>query len=309
MIYYDISSFQDIIDEHFNELQTYLNNRIAESTLNVPIKQFIIDNLQDIIKSNPTELKRLNDELKNHKRFSVNLNNKIKKIFNYKYFSTKSDNGSYDAYELAKKLNIRTCLYCNRNYTLTVIKGIRTTDKITRPEFDHYFDKGENPLLSLSIYNIIPSCKTCNSSLKGRIKFKLNQNVHPYIDNVINEYEYKFVPYDVQSIIGGSSNLSLVLKPLTSNNRLKKMINNSKEIFKLEEIMSAHSEELKDLFDIRYRFSQRYFEELFNKYSALGLDYNEIFRIVFGTYYTEVDFSRRPFSKLKKDILRELNIV
>ena len=129
---------------------------------------------------------------------------------------------------LAKKLNIRTCLYCNRNYTLTVIKGIRTTDKITRPEFDHYFDKGENPLLSLSIYNIIPSCKTCNSSLKGRIKFKLNQNVHPYIDNVINEYEYKFVPYDVQSIIGGSSNLSLVLKPLTSNNRLKKMINNSK---------------------------------------------------------------------------------
>ena len=89
MIYYDISSFQDIIDEHFNELQTYLNNRIAESTLNVPIKQFIIDNLQDIIKSNPTELKRLNDELKNHKRFSVNLNNKIKKIFNYKYFFIK----------------------------------------------------------------------------------------------------------------------------------------------------------------------------------------------------------------------------
>ena len=73
--------------------------------------------------------------------------------------------------------------------------------------------------------------------------------------------------------------------------------------------MSGHSEELKDLFDIRYKFSQRYFKELFETYEKLGLSYEEVYRIVFGVHFIEDKFNQRPFSKLKKDILKELNII
>lgn len=310
MIYFDINSRQDIINEHYDSLKTHLNSKIASSSINKELKDYIEINIDKIIKGNPNELKLLNTNFKslNNYSSSIIIRNKILKIFDYKYFATKKDNG-YDGYELAKKLNIRTCLYCNRNYTLTVVEGKRKKDKITRPEFDHFFDKSQNPLLALSIQNLIPSCKTCNSSLKGFKKFNLISNLHPYKDEIINFYNYTFVPQDVKSIIGGNSNLSVKLNVASGDIDIDKKINNSIEIFKLEQIMSAHSDELKDLFDIKYKFSERYFEELFNKYKSLGLNYEDVYKIVFGVQYNEIDFCHRPFSKLKKDILKELNVI
>ena len=41
-------------------------------------------------------------------------------IGKYKNFTTKKD--EYDAYDLAKKLNVNVCPYCNINSTYTVIK-------------------------------------------------------------------------------------------------------------------------------------------------------------------------------------------
>lgn len=310
MIYFNINSRQDIINEHFDSLKTYLNSKITSSSINKVLKEYIEINIEKIIKGSPAEINKLNLKFQSlHSHISTKIiNRKVSKIFNYKYFETKKDN-HYDGYDLAKKLNLRTCLYCNRNYTLTVEKGKNKIDKITRPEFDHFFDKSENPLLALSIQNLIPSCKTCNTSLKGSKKFNLTSNLHPYKDEVIDFYNFAFVPHDVKSIIGGHSNLSVKLNIGSGNIKIDKKINKSNEIFKLEDIMSAHSDELKDLFNIRYKFSERYFEELFNKYKALGLNYDDVYKIVFGVEYNELDFANRPFSKLKKDILKELNII
>lgn len=310
MIYFDINTRQDIIDGHYDSLKYSIDSKIASSTINKELKEYIETNIERIIKGKPNELKILNANFKSLSAYRSTkiIKGKISKIFDYKYFSTKKNN-AYDGYDLAQKLNIKTCLYCNRNYTLTVAKGKRKVDKITRPEFDHFFDKSENPLLALSIQNLIPSCKTCNSSLKGSEKFNLISYLHPYKDEVINFYNYAFVPHDVKSIIGGNSNLSVKLNSASGNIDTDRKINKSKDIFKLEDIMSAHSDELKDLFDIRYKFSERYFEELFNKYKSLGLNYDDVYKVVFGVEYNEIDFSNRPFSKLKKDILKELGII
>jgi hypothetical protein len=309
MIHFDLSVNQIIIDEHYKELETYLKEKLDDSSINKHIRVFIEDNLRDIIISKPKELSTINNQFKSNPHYNLTTKRKVKKLFNYNFFSSKSNNGRYDGYELAEKLSVRSCLYCNRNYTLTVKKGIRRTDKITRPEFDHFFDKDENPLLALSIYNLIPSCKICNSTLKGRKKFNLNNNLHPYLDNVIDDYKYKFLPHDVKSILGGNTNLSVKIEITSSEADLIKKINITKDIFRLEDIFSAHSDELKDLFEIRYRFSQRYFEELFKKYNSLGINYDDIYRIAFGTYHEENDFNKRPFSKIKKDILKELGII
>lgn len=309
MIHFDLSVNQSIIDEHYKRLEEYLKDRLAASSINFYIKKFIEDNLEDIITSKPKELFKINKQFTTNTHYNLTTKRKVKKLFNYNYFSKKSDNGRYDAYELANKLSIRSCLYCNRNYTLTVKRGNRRIDKITRPEFDHFFDKDENPLLALSIYNLIPSCKICNSTLKGRKKFNLNNNLHPYVDDVIKFYKYKYIPHDVKSILGGASNLAVEIEVNSGNSAIDKKIINTKEIFKLEEIFSSHSDEIKDLFDIKHRFSDRYFEELLKKYNSLGLNYDDIYKVVFGTYYQEKDFSKRPFSKLKNDILKELGII
>jgi hypothetical protein len=309
MIHFDLSVNQSIIDEHYKKLETYLKNKLHDSSINKQVKDFIQDNLKEIIISKPEELLKINKQFTTNTHYNLTTKRKVKNLFNYNYFSKKSDNGRYDAYDLANKLSIRSCLYCNRNYTLTVKRGNRKIDKITRPEFDHFFDKDENPLLALSIYNLIPSCKICNSTLKGRKKFNLNNNLHPYVDDVIKFYKYKYIPHDVKSILGGATNLAVEIEVNSGDSAIDKKIINTKEIFKLEEIFSSHSDELKDLFDIKHRFSDRYFEELFKKYNSLGLNYDDVYKVVFGSYYQEKDFSKRPFSKLKNDILKELGII
>lgn len=309
MIYFEISTRQNIIDAHYSELKPYLEEKLAGSTLNKTLKKFLTDNLKRIITSRPVELLKIHKEFISNKAYNSASDGKLKRIFNYGYFSKKSDNGRYDAYTLAERLGVRTCLYCNRNYTITVIKGTRRTDKITRPEFDHFFDKGRNPLLALSIYNLIPSCKICNSSLKGRRQFNLKNNLHPYLDNAAGSYRFKYKPHDTKAILGETANLEIEIEIDKSDRAAERKITNSKKLFKLEEIFSAHTEELKDLFDIKHRYSQRYFEELFKRYETLGLSYDEVYKTVFGTYHEETDFSKRPFSKLKKDILKELGII
>lgn len=308
MIYFDLSSRADIIQEHRDSLKPYLLRRIRESNLNRLLKNFIESKLEDILISKPEDLKNINDLLTRHTAYKNSLKPKIKKIFNYKYFKAKGNN-RYDAYALAAKLQIRTCLYCNRNYTLTVDKGSGKDDKFIRPEFDHFFDQDDYPLLALSVFNLVPSCKTCNSTLKHTKKFLLSENIHPYVDDVISQYKYQYLPYTVSAILGGSAQLGVKLMPTSSDVILNQRIENSSEVFRLNEIFSAHSEELKDIFDIRHRFSQRYLIELVDKYDKLDLDYDDIYRIVFGTYSKEADFSKRPFSKIKKDILIELGIL
>lgn len=311
MIYFDLKSRKSIIDSHYNFLKTeILDESIRNSTLNREMLGFINLNLEKIITGEPKALKNIK---RNFLKLRSNRNTKgqkekVRKIFNYKKFRNKTVN-NYDAYDLSKELNIRACLYCNRVYTLTVLKGTKNSDKITRPQFDHFFDKAENPIFGLSIYNLIPSCNICNSTLKGKKKFGLSTHHHPYIDDFTKQYSYKFKPYNVKTILGLKSDLEIDVDIVSSDRIVVNKINKSLEVFKLKEIMTAHSDELMDLFNIRYRFSDRYFEELFRTYRTLGLNIEEVYRTVFGTEYKIDKFSKRPFSKIKRDLLKELNIV
>ncbi|WP_037318625.1 hypothetical protein [Salegentibacter sp. Hel_I_6] len=309
MIFYDLKSKPEIIQFHFTKLQEdWVNDRIKESTLNKTLKKFIEDNLLLILTGTPKDLNRINHTLKNHSHYKKSLDVKIRKIFDYENFSKKHPN-KYDAFDLAKALDVRTCLYCNRMYTLTVKTGKKREDKITRPQFDHFIDKGKNPLLGLSIYNLVPSCVICNSTLKGKKQFNLSSNIHPFIDNIIDNYHFTYDTENIESLLGTDSEINVWITYNGLSKKKKVAASKSVEIFKINKIMSAHSEELIDLFNLRYRYSERYFEELIRAFDSVSLDVEDLYRTVFGSYYNSDQFSKRPFSKLKRDILEKLEIV
>jgi hypothetical protein len=303
MIYYDLSAHPEIINAHYEELEKLILTRTEASPLIVAMKKFIKTNLKTILTGIPSEIFEINSKFIKIKQKKKNESLIVKSIFNYSEFSKKNEK-RYCAYTLADNLNIRTCLYCNRQYTLTVINK----DQITRPEFDHYFDQGTYPLLALSIYNLIPSCHICNSTLKHTRPFDLDNYVHPYVNkDVLKQYRYTYLPHDVTSILGGSSKLQVKIVSEGQPDSVK--INNTKEVFKLEDVFNGHTEALTDLFDIRYKLSERYLEELMKTYKHLGINREEIYKLAFGVHYSEDDFVRRPFSKIKKDILKELGVI
>lgn len=103
-------------------------------------------------------------------------------IFDYHNFITKTK--GYDAYDLCSTSKARSCPYCNQSYAFTVI----SQRKKFRPTLDHFFPQECYPHLALSLYNLVPACSICNSSLKGRINFYKIPHLHPLFDDESIEF-------------------------------------------------------------------------------------------------------------------------
>ncbi|MCX8524685.1 hypothetical protein OF897_12250 [Chryseobacterium formosus] len=255
------------------------------------------DNLRKVLIGTPDEL-----EVIKNKFLSTGLKKSLKTLMNYDSWIKTDDKATYrnyNAYHLAEKLDIPTCVYCNRIYTKTVINSSGT--KITRPTFDHWFPKSKHPLLALSFYNLIPSCSVCNSGVKGSTPFEISTHFHPYHKNLIEDFKYTF-SYDHRDYD------KFIFKIMPDNKFSEVSVN----AFELEEIFKAHEDEIEDLRRIKDAYSEDYIDMLENNIlsgSGITLDRNEVYRLAFGVHFQEAKFDRRPLSKMKKDILIELGII
>jgi hypothetical protein len=225
------------------------------------------------------------------------ITDEVLEMFNYdKYISTSKST----SYNLAMKLSRNTCTYCNRLYTNTIVKGKGSNDasRITRPQFDHWFAKSMYPLLALSFYNLIPSCSVCNSSIKGDTNFELTTHMHPYLKKEA-DFSFSFYFKNV-----AENNVKIIP---SSNPKVNKIL----EEFKIAEVYNAHSHlELKDLLDLKYKYTENYINTLFTEsFKKLGVSKEEAYRLIFGVEFNEADFHKRSFSKFKKDILKELKVI
>ncbi len=64
-----------------------------------------------------------------------------------------------------KLLHFNTCFYCDTTY----INFYKTKTGIIKKQFalDHFIPKGNCKIFSLCLYNLVPSCTSCNSGSKG----------------------------------------------------------------------------------------------------------------------------------------------
>lgn len=305
-----INPTQEALDFHYEKVSKIfdkiINRNIGNGLLEETTIKFIIRYTNILIKGKPELL------LKVHQKFNRIITNQdfenLKTCFNRAYENQlQKKHGK----EFLEKLKIDTCIYCNRNYTLYF------DGNFARAELDHWFPKEKFPLLALSFYNLIPSCHSCNHK-KGngdkiiKSKFLYNENatnieiqnwwnnkaltklIHPYS----NKIDFNF-SYNMESINTCSSKIK-VQKDSISEETLK--FNKTKEIY------SAHSDkELKDLLDLRYKYSKNYLYILCNKtFEGLNLSQEEAYRMIFGIEINEEDYHKRPFSKFKHDIIEEL---
>ena len=225
----------------------------------------------------------------------------VLRIFDYENFLIRKKSRSYN---LALQMQRNTCSYCNRLYTNTVVYKdpatgrVNDSTRVTKPQFDHWFAHSRYPLLGLSYYNLIPSCSVCNSSVKGDDIFSLATHVHPYIYEPDQHFKFCFYYRDTDQ-----PNVKVIPTGDKMTRHLK--------AFKIKEVYDAHSNlELKDLLDLKYKYSENYLNTLFEEsFKALKVSRRETYRMIFGAHYDEADFHKRAFSKFKKDILNELGII
>jgi hypothetical protein len=283
---------------HLYELENKVLSSSHMNSLPIYLRTFIKLNIENILLGEPKILAKLNVKYyKKQKSANIRRYDSIlRKIFSYSNFNKQKK--EYNLNDLAENISIQYCPYCNRQSTINV------TSSSIKPDFDHFFPQSKYPLLGLSFYNLIPSCTICNSRLKIGKVLRLQQYVHPYVDNYIDDFNFTY-KYDISA-----KNLIKIDLKRVFQKPIPKKIKNSFTLFKIVESYNAHTDEIIDLIKIKQIYSDKYLKILATQtYSGLNISQEELYRLAFGVYFENSDFSKRPFSKLKKDILKELNII
>lgn len=112
------------------------------------------ENLLEVYNNFNAYIKTISDEKKR-----IDFKNELKKIFNYDSAQKKISKFFTDNFK------VYSCHYCDAVDISSYVdqKG----NKINQLEIEHVLDKGECPLVALSLFNFVPSCHHCNHTLKG----------------------------------------------------------------------------------------------------------------------------------------------
>lgn len=297
------------INKKLSNIDNVINSNLFSANKSEKLLEIITDvekKLSNVLISKPNKLEGIDEELK--KLFDNNITGSFSKyikiieiIFNYDRFR-KKETQPYNAYSLTEKIGINTCVYCNRqNIHTVIVQDKKKKQLILRAELDHFFSKSDYPFLALSFYNLIPSCKFCNSSLKGKVKFNLSDYAHPYIE--------KFSHQDLRfSYIPKNTSLKNIDIKLISN---KATITKNVKLFKLEEIYNiCHNKEVVEMIEKIRANNDTYIEILRNHtFANLNLSRENAYKYAFGTFMEEEKFHLRPLSKLKHGIAKEFKLI
>jgi hypothetical protein len=306
--------FDDLSKKHFLELKPLFEKRINEMDLvsEKDLNKFLEDNIEKIIISKPEELLKLETEYLKIKSFSQTIKftksiKSISYIFDYVFFREAKSfpayyTTKYNSFILSKLLNINVCPYCNRNFTNTVFK--KSGEKITRPDFDHFFSQKDHPILALSFYNLIPSCQICNSRLKGDTEFNLKDYFHPYINGFEDEVSFNYLPNSTLGAYGVQDKFSIFFEE--KSHKYSDKLKSSQEVFKYKEIYEYHGDIIEELVAKIYKGSQTYLDSVRASFPGLNISEKEMYRLAYGNYMDEKDHEKRPFAKLTKDIFDKL---
>ena len=200
---------------------------------------------------------------------------------------------------LAKELGIKTCPYCNREYTFS--RRLKNGREV-HPEFDHFYPKSKYPYLALSFYNLVPSCHTCN-----HLKMEHEIDINPHYES----YEDRGMSFTLENKnTGGMYDPEKNHWVFDPNNVEIKIKNGNRNVSRLglEEVYNMHTDIVADIVTKAQAYNDSFYQSLVDSYSGLGKTPAEIYRLIWGTYMDPNEYGLRPLSKFTKDVLDELGI-
>ncbi|MBO5422756.1 MAG: hypothetical protein J6A06_03085 [Fibrobacteraceae bacterium] len=226
------------------------------------------------------------------------------------YYLHYSDIRRYIYPKYLDKLSIKTCVYCNAEFISTchlkkydklgnAIKkanGEYEMDGKGRFELDHYWPKSKHPFLSISFFNLHPSCSSCNLWKEdGDIPFNLFTN----INNAPSLFSFFLKEEDVIEYVNTHQRECLKM-------HFASKIKNY-ECFHVEEVYDSFKDEVEELFWKKVSNGVSYLDLLRKSLPKdLVIDPDLLHRFFYGYYRDPKDILKRPLTKMKQDIAIQL---
>ncbi|HET6989965.1 MAG TPA: hypothetical protein VFJ43_01520 [Bacteroidia bacterium] len=328
---FSISELDQMADDFYNEIQDNIQvsaNIMARPVdLFTPLFTYLHNNISEIIKGRPNVLERHIPSLNNFahniktshrlanpllasRKVNAWFKTNVFQIFNYDGANpsfTKYKGGEL-AYNHAARLNLKTCPYCNSQFTFT----IKNKKYKTRPHFDHFYNKARYPYFALSFYNLIPSCYVCNSNLKGAKDFKYSSHIHPFIEGIEGLYRFK-TNIDSVDFLTGKKDFSISMEPRSTADPINiERARKSLLDFQIEDRYNYHKDYAGEIIKKSYFYNNTSIKELLDSYTSDGKKLfqseGEIIELILGNYIHESRLHKRILSKLTKDIAEEFGI-
>ena len=256
----------------------------------------------------------------------------ISKIFNYNAFvkgrlplcekdtgliqwSARAAKGSkWSAWHFINSLNVRYCPYCNAetigNAALKTSNGVI---RLHQSELDHFIPQGEYPLLSLSIYNLVPSCSRCNSRFKQSydpvpeyVKCGAIPILHPYSESIHDYVRFEYAPKSVSALFpqkGNDKDNPIVLYAVSG--KRKTQAEEYLRRFHIGEVYrDFYDEELAANIRIAAQYSPIMRRALNKKYK--GITTEEIDKVLFRASSDSRQINKSRFAKAIIDLRRSI---
>lgn len=204
-----------------------------------------------------------------------------------------------------KALGIKTCVYCNAQYAITV----RGKDLFATYQFDHFYPKSDYPFLCTSFFNLQPSCSVCNQR-KTTKKAEFNL----YTENKDELYPFyftlnksKIIKYLLNKDTGSIElNLGVYSKIPNGQNLLQ----NHLGIFHIDELYTEHKDVVEEIIWKSKIYNPSYINQLLSSFRNLQPNdlRNDFYRFMLNIPYDRSKIHDRPLTLLIQDITKQLGI-
>lgn len=249
------------------ELLFFSSSRIErvclEISRNIDLKQFY---KQEIYKST--------------KESSKNLKGHYKKLYDCysKLIGKKINSERKLNVALVEHFEITTCPYCNRNYINS------RSEKHAGAQLDHFYCRSKFPMFSVSLYNLVPSCGTCN---------------HRKLDCFFYYSPFSNVKIDPPRFKMNSSRDGLLIDCDNPD------YNFQLEQLGIREAYSIHDQDVRELERRARIYDTTKIKEL-EGIIGEGIDSLTLESFVFGSLYLEDDDKTRSLSKFRREIVADI---
>ena len=286
-------------DKYMKEIFSEFKNKVIkfrESIDDKFTKNMYVTQLKQIHKIVKDEFNKLEKKFKE--------DNKGLSILNYKDYDKRKSDRQWGAYEYVMALGIKVCPYCNRQF----ITPIYSEKSKMRADLDHFFSKSRYPYLSMSIYNLIPSCKFCNSSLKGNKEFTYEEYLNPFEEAIDDYVSFNFDFNSAEALYGSrESDIKIVVNERRDKKKdLIRKASNNMELFAIENTYQYHTDIVKSLIRQKVVYSESYVDSIWSNFGKLFNNKSEVIEFVVTGELLD-DKKNRPLNKLRDDIMEELD--
>lgn len=162
--------------------------------------------------------------------------------------------------EFITELGIKTCVYCNAQYAVTLKKDKEYHNSYT---IDHFLNKDEFPCYAISFFNLIPSCDQCN-------RFKSTKNAFFYLYASSLEKEDVFY-FQLENGSKGKYLISWNEEDLEIglHSTIQNLKKNHENIFHIEKKYLSHRDEVAILLKKKQFYNPTYINQLNNQFKSM----------------------------------------